>query len=272
MKRHPLPLFAIILAISLTSCKTNTPQDSSSDVSSIAATENIFELQDTSEPGTVTLYDDNSVEIDFEESNVHYVGYITPLEYAQNYHLKAVAPKTNFTNIVESKDDEIYYLDCDILLCDYDQQGNECYIASLFNNLDNTDPTKPIQIKAGRLKSHMYDTYVYFARFITVVDDDGNELYKIAQNYKSDGFLFSGQINIDGKTYSRDDNLFCYVQNAKHVSGSYEPELQFIISDEEQKAVIDKGYVSDIQIEVTLSLVDSDNGIYKQTKIIEVEK
>ncbi len=47
---------------------------------------NAFTLDGIGAGGTVTLHEDNSVELDF--GNVHYIGYVTPTEYAQNYHLR----------------------------------------------------------------------------------------------------------------------------------------------------------------------------------------
>ena len=222
------------------------------------AEKNVYTLDGIGAGGTVTLHDDNSVELDI--GGVHYIGYVTPTEYEQNYRLSAIEPNFNFSYLVSGEDVQIHYLDGSIALIDVDAQGNECYIGSIVNMNYNTDPTKPASSKAIEA-SHQTTTCnpLYFARFITVVDDGGQELYKIAQYHSSEGFLLSGQISADGKTFDKNSDLKFYDETGRHIAGTYADEITLAVE-------------GDAYMEIVLSLVDGANGTYTQKSITTADQ
>ncbi len=233
--------------------------------------DNIYEfrnLENNERLGELILNEDNSVEITIDDSDITYIGYVEPLEAEQNYHISAAKPHTNFTDIVAGKDDEVYCIDCDILICDYDAQGNPCYFAGLFNNLETgKNPREPYLAKGGvipigngysSLDANRPDGQ--FARFITIVNEDESKSCKLAQIYTSDGFIFGGELDVDGQILKKDDNAIFYTEG-RHIYGSYENELVFMVEPKNK----------DLDMELTLTCIDEENGIYKIKDYTHVE-
>jgi hypothetical protein len=258
MKKKFLPL--ILCAALLVGCGSANNESGASEgvgtgeVASNKTANNVFTLDGIGGGGTCTLHEDNSVELDI--GDVHYIGYVTPADFEQNYHLSAVEPNFNFSYLVSGEDVQIHYLDCDIVLCDVDMQGNECYVGTIVNLNYSADPSKTSSSKEIEERhTENVGNPLYFARFVTVVDDSGNTLYKIAQQHSSQGFLFSGEINVDGKTYNKDSNLTFYDENGRHIFGEYANEITFAVDGDGE------------YLEIVLSLVDAENGTYKQKSI-----
>ncbi len=222
---------------------------------------NVYEfrdLQTNKRLGDLILNDDDSVEITIDNTDITYVGYVESLGYDQNYHLSAAKPHTNWTNIAEGKDDDVYCIDSDIFICDYDTHGTAEYFAGLFNNLEaGANPAKPYHAKQGVIpigngygKPAADKPVGQFARFITITNDDGTTC-KMAQTYKNDGFVWSGELKADGVTYAKKDAIF-YTEG-RHISGSFENELSFMVKADNKE----------LDAEITLTCTDVDNGVYK---------
>ena len=251
-----------IISISFVACGTNNDVHVTSNPEN-SKDKNIYEfrdLQTNQRLGELILNDDDSVEITIDNSDIVYIGYVESLGSAQNYHLSASKPGTNFTNIVEGKDDEVYCIDCDILICDYDLSGNACFFAGLFNNLETgKNPREPYFAKNGVIPigNGYGDTSKnkpsgQFARFITIVNEDETKSCKMAQVHTNDGFIWSGELEVGDVIFSKDNNAIFYTEG-KHISGSFENDLTFMVKAKDKE----------LDMEISLTCIDTTNGIYK---------
>ena len=92
-------------------------------------------------------------------------------------------------------------------------------------------------------------------------------MYKIAQNHTSEGFLWSGEISVDGKNFDKDYGLTFSDENGRHVFGSFAKELIFSASNSANYANYAENYDEQANLEITLTCIDEDKGIYTEKKI-----
>ncbi|SFH53407.1 hypothetical protein SAMN04487830_101105 [Pseudobutyrivibrio sp. OR37] len=260
-------LLLILVTLLLTACGTTSAieiDDSSSQNKTEAkGTDNVYEFRDpqtNNRLGDLILNDDNTIEIIVDNSDVTYVGYVEPYDFSQNYHIVAAKPHTNWTQIAEGKDDNIYFIDCDAIICDYAEDGSECFFSTLIESGPTSeDPTTPCLFKEGKIivggqanvNPDENKPKGYFARYITIIDENNNELCKMAQVHNSDGYIISGDLKLDDISLSKGDAIF--YSKDRHIYGPYENTLTFMVmADDEEK-----------DIELTLACVDPDNGLYK---------
>lgn len=68
----------------------------------------------------------------------------------------------------------------------------------------------------------------------TVVNEDETKSCKMAQVHTNDGFIWSGELEVGDVIFSKDNNAIFHTEG-KHISGSFENDLTFMVKAEDKE-------------------------------------